>query len=228
MSSSKLWSALVVCAVACGGGTFHSSDDGNGGVGATSSGGDASTGGQVGSSGGAGQSGSVGAGGTDSGGSTSAGGDAGTAGTGVSSGGGVSVGGGNGGGTAGATAGGSGGSSGGVNGGGSGGTVDCSETGKLWTDYLALVAKAKICDLKITGECTSNSNIVTQGNCPIPVNSKGEYYDPARKALDAWRSAGCTFKITMCQAQIGTLGCQASTDPSVTSGTCGYSPIVAQ
>lgn len=242
MSSSKLWLSLVVCAVACGGSSF-SSGDATGGTGATSSGGDTTadggsattSGGQLGSSGHTGRAGSSGKAGSSAGGSTSSGGDTSAAGTSVSSGGdAVTLGGGdagggvNGGGAGGAMNGGAGGTVG--SGGGSagtGGAVDCSQTGMLWENYLALVDKAKVCDLKVDGQCTSNSNIVNYGDCPIPVNSKSLYFDQARKALDTWKGSGCTFKITMCLAQAGVLTCQSDGSNSLT-GTCGYSPIVAQ
>lgn len=237
MSSSKLWLSLVVCVVACGGSSFQSGDaaGGNGGTGATSTGGDATTsGGQVGSSGHTGHAGGTGKAGSSSGGTSAAGdtglgGDTSVAGTSVSAGGDVSVGGGaEGGGMNGGGIGGTGTTIGGS--GGTGGTVDCSDAGMLWQNYLALVDKAKVCDVKVDGQCTANSNIVNQGDCAIPVNSKSEYFDQARKALDAWQSAGCTFKRTMCQAPIGTLSCipNSNTGVSSTVGTCGYTPIVTQ
>ena len=239
MSSSKLWLSLVVCVVACGGSSFHSGDasGGSDGTGATGTGGDVTTsGGQLGSSGNTGHAGTSSQAGSNNGGGASSGGDTSAAGTTVSSGGDISIGGdvavggsdggGVNGGGGGVSGGGTGGSSGGS--GGTDGTVDCSSTGMLWVNYLALVNKAKVCNLQVDGQCTANSNIVTQANCPIPVNSKSEFYDEARKALDAWKSAGCTFKLTMCQAQVGVLGCQPTSDGTAATGTCGYAPIVAQ
>jgi hypothetical protein len=242
MNTSKLWSALVVCCIACGS-SFHSNDastggDGNGGSGGTdvSSGGDTSsagtsTGGKTGT-GGHGHGGSTStAGSTSAGGVIGVGGDVSIAGS-VSAGGVIGVGGNVGvaGGFTGGSTGISGGPSGGAAGsnpaGGSGGSgaTDCTTSGMLWTTYMDLVDKSVLCDAALMGQCVATSNIVSYGNCPIPVNQKSQYYSAAKNALQNWKNAGCTFKISMCLAQ-GSPTCQLGTD---TAATCKSNPIVTQ
>ncbi len=232
MNTSKLWSALVLSCIACGS-SFHSND--------TAIGGDGSGGSDIGA-GGTSRAGSAGSGGKGHGGSTSAGGSTSTGGVvgvggdvsiagsvsagGVIGGGGdIGIAGGHTGGSVGVAGGPSGGAAGSNPSGGAGGSgsVDCSPNGNLWTIYTGLVEKASGCDLGSTGECVANSNIVSQGDCPIPVNQKSSSYDSAKKALRNWTDAGCKFNLTMCLAQPA-----PTCVPGSTAGLCKSSPIVQQ
>jgi hypothetical protein len=226
MSTSKLWSALLLCCVACGS-SFHSNDissggDGNGGdgtgTGGAVAGGSTNSGGSTGSSGGASNAGGNSGGVTSSGGGVSVGGD-------LSIGGHVGIAGGNSGGgdvsvSGSASGGGAAGSAATAGAGGSTG-ADCT---KLWATYTALVTKAKTCDSGVAGECVANSNIINECSCAVPVNQKSPSYSDAKNALQAWRDAGCTTKLCPCAAP-GTPACTLDTG---TSYTCTASGVVAQ
>jgi len=225
MKTSNLWSALVLCCIACGS-SFHSGDAATGGDGSGgslgSAGSDVGSGGTHSSAGTSSGAGTHSGGGTSSGGVIGVGGDLSIAGT-LSTGGIIGVAGDIG--IAGAPMGGNVGSSGGPSGGasgsagsagmaGSGGTsgADCT---KLWTTYWNLVLKAQACDAGSTS-CVANSNIINECSCAVPVNSSGSTYSEAKKALQTYKAASCPLKQCPC-AVPGPVSCLPS------SGTATYS-----
>ncbi len=213
MLKTSAWLVAVTWCVACG-----SSFSGAGG-----SGGDSSAGKAGDASSGAGNTGDAG----DASGGTVA--QAG-AGTGGASGGAVGVAGGSSAGAGGSVAGaggssaGAGGTSGAAAGSGGSAGADC---GKLQTDYLAAVEKARVCDKGATDECSTSSSFPSACGCPILVNSKSEYTALAKKAQKAMDDSGCHY-VTCGAACLPFTGasCAAQTMGTGTSYVCTGSNAV--